>query len=33
MDIEVKSEDASNKRLNSMVGITVVIFAVFMAGT
>ena len=31
MDIEVKSEDASNKRLNSMVGITVVIFAVFMA--
>jgi ABC-type multidrug transport system fused ATPase/permease subunit len=31
MDIEVKSEDASDKRLNNMVGITVVIFAVFMA--
>jgi ABC-type phosphate transport system auxiliary subunit len=31
MDIEVKSEDSSDRRLNSMVAITVVIFAVFMA--
>jgi ABC-type multidrug transport system fused ATPase/permease subunit len=31
MDIEVKSEDSGDKHLNSMVAITVVIFAVFMA--
>jgi ABC-type multidrug transport system fused ATPase/permease subunit len=31
MDIDVKSEDSSDKRLNNLVAITVVIFAVFMA--
>jgi Domain of unknown function (DUF4337) len=31
MDIEVKSEDGGDKHLNSMVAITVVIFAVFIA--
>jgi ABC-type multidrug transport system fused ATPase/permease subunit len=31
VDIEVKSEDTSNKRFNHLVAITVVIFAVFMA--
>ena len=31
MDIEVKSDDPSDRRLNNMVAITVVAFAVFMA--
>jgi hypothetical protein len=31
MEIEVKSEDPSDRRLNSMVAVTVVVFAVFMA--
>jgi hypothetical protein len=31
VDIEIKSEDSSDKRFNNLVAITVVIFAVFMA--
>jgi ABC-type multidrug transport system fused ATPase/permease subunit len=31
VDIEIKSEDSSNKRFNNLIAITVVIFAVFMA--